>query len=276
MTSKPPKLSKREVEAFQAQIWAFYAHSGRKLPWRNTHNAYKILVSEVMLQQTQVSRVLEKYHEFLQVFPRISELAKAPLSLVLHTWQGMGYNRRAKYLHDAAQSIMHEHGGRIPQTMDSLLKLPGIGNYSARAIMTFAHDKSEIFIETNIRRVYIHHFFPNKDAVTDNELLPFVEQTLAIGNPREWYYALMDYGSSLPKTKHKNANKQSKHYIKQSAFKGSLRELRGAIIRKLDKSPSTLRAIKSDCGDSPRTQEAVSRLLKEELIRYENGKYKLA
>ena len=276
MTSKPPKLGKREIRAFQAQIWAFYAHSGRKLPWRNTKNPYKILVSEIMLQQTQVSRVLEKYPEFLKIFPDVDALAKAPLSLVLHTWQGMGYNRRAKYLHDTAQSIINEHGGHIPKTVSSLLKLPGIGNYTARAVVTFAYNKAEIFIETNIRRVYIHHFFGKKEDVTDKEILLLIQQTIDADNPREWYYALMDYGSFLPKAKHNNANLQSKHYTKQSTFKGSLRELRGVIIRTLDKSPSTLRSIKSDCGNDPRTQEAISRLLSEHLIQYEKRKYKLA
>lgn len=276
MTTKAHKLDISEIRAFQAQIWAFYGHSGRKLPWRNTQNPYKILVSEVMLQQTQVSRVLEKYPEFLKIFPTVNALAKAPLSDVLRTWQGMGYNRRAKYLHDAARTIVHEHKGRVPKTEQELLSLPGIGRYTANAVLAFAHNEPRVMIETNIRRVYIHQFFENKNDVSDKNILSLVEATLDTKNSREWYYALMDYGSLLPKITKVNSNIQSKHYTKQSTFKGSLRELRGKIIRKLSNGAQTRQALNRVCGNDPRTKVALAGLISDKLIKYEKGKYTLA
>src|SRR3989344_4945238 len=135
MTAKPPNPRRAQIEAFQAQIWAFYGHSGRhNLPWRGTSNAYKIMLSEVMLQQTQVARVLEKYPEFLRAFPTIEVLAEASLAEVLCVWQGMGYNRRARYLRVAAQKIVSEYNGRTPKIEKELRALPGIGHYTANAI----------------------------------------------------------------------------------------------------------------------------------------------
>lgn len=275
MLAKAPKLAPTDIRAFRAQIWAFYRHSGRNLPWRSTKNPYKILVSEIMLQQTQVSRVLEKYSEFLKKFPTIKKLADAPLAEVLRAWQGMGYNRRARYLHEAACAIIGKQSGLIPNTEKDLRALPGVGHYTANAILTFAFNKQCIFIETNIRRVFIHHFFNKKTEVTDKNILPFVEATLDTENPREWYYALMDYGTQLPKTTRKNANIQSKLYIKQGAFKGSLRELRGKIIRELMGGPKTLRALQKN-HDTHRTEEALATLIKDRLIRHEKTKYQLA
>ncbi len=276
-----PNASKTQAEAFQKQIWAFYRVSGRNdLSWRKTKNPYKILVSEVMLQQTQAGRVVEKYAEFLKVFPNIEALANASLAEVLRVWQGMGYNRRARYLRDAVQKIVSTHKGRIPKTEQELCTLPGIGHYTANAILTFAHNKPRVFIETNIRRVFIHHFFQlggsTSKLVSDKEILPFVEATLDTKNPREWYYALMDYGAHLPKVVRKNPNTQSKHYVKQSTFKGSLRELRGKIIRMLAKKPATSSTLKRVCDNDPRTKEALDALMKDGLIKYEKRKYQIA
>ena len=275
--SQSPKLPKSKITAFQAQIWAFYTASGRhNLPWRKTKNPYKIIVSEVMLQQTQVSRVLEKYPEFLKMFPDIESLAKSPLSEVLHVWQGMGYNRRALALKRIAEEVIVKYNGKIPRTRAELQTLHGIGPYTAGAICTFAYNKPEIFIETNIRRIFIHHFFAESREVSDKEILPFVEATLDTKNPREWYYALMDYGAHLPKITKTNSNKQSKHYLKQSTFKGSLRELRGKIIRVLNGGASTLPSIEKISNNDPRTKEALEALKKDGLIKYEKRKYQLA
>lgn len=276
MASKAPKLTRGEISAFRAQIWAFYGHFGRKLPWRGTRNPYKILVSELMLQQTQVSRVLEKYPEFLRKFPTIATLASAPLSDVLRVWQGMGYNRRARYLHDSAQMIVRDFSGKIPQNARELCTLAGVGNYTANAILAFAFNIPTVFVETNIRRIFIHHFFPKKMGVSDKEILLFVEATLDASNPREWYYALMDYGAHLPKIIHHNPNIKSKHYAKQSTFKGSLRELRGKIIRALDDSPKTITALRRTCNNDLRTMDALSALIKDKLICHEKRIYKLA
>lgn len=239
MTAKSPKLRVAQVKAFQAQIWTFYGHSGRySLLWRRTHDPYCILVSEIMLQQTQVARVEKKYPEFLRAFPTIRALAKASTADILRVWQGMGYNRRALALKKIAEIIVHEHKGKVPNDPELLEKLPGIGPYTARAITTFAFNAPHVFIETNIRRVYIHHFFSNlldtecPVKISDTEIVPLIETTLDHNDPREWYYALMDYGAQLPKQV-KNPNQKSAHYAKQSAFKGSNREARGMILKLL-------------------------------------------
>jgi A/G-specific adenine glycosylase len=246
-----------QIQAFRDEIWAFYGHSGRSFAWRKTKNPYRILVSEVMLQQTQTSRVAKKYPEFLRTFPTVKALADASLADVLAVWQGMGYNRRARYLREAAQKIIREHKGRVPKTEVGLSALPGIGHYTANAILAFAHNEPRIFIETNIRRVFIHYFFGDRREVNDKEILLLVEATLDTKNPREWYYALMDYGAQLPKLARKNSNIQSKHYAKQSKFKGSLRELRGKIVRSLGEKPQTLASLKKACDNDARTKEAL-------------------
>lgn len=275
--TKAPKLRLSQIRTFQAQIWAFYRHSGRQnLPWRKTKNPYKILVSEIMLQQTRVSRVLEKYPEFLRIFPDVETLARASLSEVLIVWQGMGYNRRALALKRMAEKIVAEHKGKIPRERNELEELPGVGPYTAGAVCAFAFNEPEIFIETNIRRIYIHHFFPNKMVVSDMEIFPIVKRTLDTNNPREWYWALMDYGSQLPKVIKKNPNVQSKHHTNQSVFRGSLRELRGKIIRTLSKKSEGLVAIKRLCDNDKRTVEALRKLIKDKLVKYEKRKYQLA
>ncbi|MCK9344816.1 MAG: A/G-specific adenine glycosylase [Candidatus Pacebacteria bacterium] len=246
------------------------------MPWRKTKNPYKILVSEVMLQQTQVSRVLEKYPEFLKAFPAVETLAKAPLSEVLKVWQGMGYNRRGLALKRMAEKVLTDHKGKVPHERGELESLPGVGPYTAGAVRAFAFDEPEIFIETNIRRIFIHHFFKDKEGIGDREIYPLVEATLDTKNPRAWYWALMDYGSRLPKVVRKNSNTQSKHYVKQSTFKGSLRELRGKIIRTLGDKPQTLVSLKRVCDNDERIKEALDALSKDSLIKYEKRKYQLA
>lgn len=228
-------ISEKNLKTFQRKIWNFYLLNKRGLPWRMTQNPYHIFISEVMLQQTQVNRVVSKYTEFLSQFPSFETLAKAPFDLVLNEWHGLGYNRRALYLQKAAQIIINEFKGIVSQDPLALEKLPGIGHATARSIVVFSYNIPLVFIETNIRRVFIHAFFKDKEAVFDKDIVPFVEGTLDQKNPREWYYALMDYGSILPKTV-VNPNRKSRHYTKQSKFEGSLRQVRGAILGKLIKS----------------------------------------
>ncbi|MEI7720117.1 MAG: A/G-specific adenine glycosylase [bacterium] len=222
------------------------------LPWRATRDPYKILVSEMMLQQTQVARVIPKYHVFIKVFPDIQALAKAPFPKVLALWSGLGYNRRAKYLHQTAKLITEKYGGKFPKDLIAT-KLPGVGTYTARAVMAFAYNKPEVFIETNIRTVFTHFCFAeisrfNLDKssikVSDSEILPLIEKALVLAqrrgvSPRDFYAALMDYGAHL-KQNGVRINNQSKHYTKQSKFAGSARQLRGAILRELLKKPATL------------------------------------
>ncbi len=236
-------------DSFQKTVWSYYKKHGRDLPWRpptlklrGADSAYKILVSEVMLQQTQVDRVLPKYKAFLKRFPSFRALANAKTADVIREWQGLGYNRRALNLKRAAESIMREHSGKLPRDFDALTSLPGVGPYTAGALLTFIWNEPMVFIETNIRTVYLHGFFKDKKHVPDTAIENKIAETLDAKNPREWYYALMDYGAHLKKTLG-NQNKRSKHYTKQSAFKGSTRELRGKILKLLTEKPRTEKEI---------------------------------
>lgn len=228
------------INEFQRLILSWYRRNGRdELPWRKTSDPYKILVSEIMLQQTQVPRVLEKYRQFLRLFPTAKKLAAASPRAVLGAWQGLGYNRRALFLQRAAQKIESEFRGVFPKDTTILETLPGVGKYTARAVSVFAWNRPEVFIETNIRRVFIHGFFPRKNGVSDGDLFPFVEKALWRKNPRQWYWALMDYGAlalkGLP-----NPNRKSAHYARQSRFLGSRRYARAKILDRLLRSPAGL------------------------------------
>ena len=192
--------STHDLEAFRSLVLRHYQIHGRDLPWRRTHDPYLIMVSEVMLQQTQVTRVEPKYVEFIEAFPDLGSLARAPLETVLRHWQGLGYNRRAISLKRAAEMVAAEYGGLIPRDLPSLRRLPGVGAATAAAVAAFAFGDPHPFLETNIRAVYLHHFFAYREDVTDKELLPLVEATLDHEDPRTWYYALMDYGSALKTT----------------------------------------------------------------------------
>lgn len=230
---------KQHIKNFTKKVWNYYKVHGRDLPWRKTVDPYRIWVSEIMLQQTQVGRVIPKYTLFLKKFPSVNKLAIAPLREVLEVWSGLGYNRRAKSLHTVAGKIMLENKGRFPKIQTEWAMLPGIGMNTAGAIMVYAYNEPVSFIETNIRSVYIAEFFSNFQDVSDSQIMLLVEQTIDRHNPREWYWALMDYGSMLKKTMG-NANRQSRNYTKQSTFKGSHRQLRGAVIRCLITLPTTV------------------------------------
>jgi A/G-specific adenine glycosylase len=231
------RLTPNRITRFQRMIYDHFREHGRVLPWRSTQDPYRILVSEIMLQQTQVERVLLKYEEFLEQLPDIESLATAPLRQVLAAWQGLGYNRRAVALQRTAQRIVTEFEGRIPASYDTLLIFPGIGPATAGAILAFAFEEPSVFIETNIRRVFIHFFFRGSTDVHDREILPLVAETLDRRRPRNWYYALMDYGAML-KTAEQNPNRRSKHYAAQARFKGSDRQIRGLILKALLRTPS--------------------------------------
>lgn len=218
--------------AFAERVWEHYRERGRDLPWRQTTDPYAVLVSEVMLQQTQVARVVPKYAEFLDALPDVSALAAAPLEDVLRVWQGLGYNRRAANLKRAAALIVEEHDGRVPDTLAELMALPGIGHATAAQVLAFAFGVGVPFIETNIRSVYLHEFFEDAEDVPDSALLPLVEATLDRERPREWYWALMDYGTHLKATR-ANPSRRSRHHSRQSRFEGSNRQLRGRVLSEL-------------------------------------------
>ena len=225
-------LDSSTIRSFREKVTDHYRTEGRDLPWRTTTDPYHVLVSEVMLQQTQVERVINKYRAFLEACPDLSSLAAAPLPVLLRLWQGMGYNRRALALRALACRVVKEYDGSLPADRDTLMTLPGIGPYTSGAIMAFAFNKPVVFMDTNIRRVFIHEFFQTSESIHDNELLPLVQQTLDVRHPREWYNALMDYGATL-KQKQGNPNKRSAHYARQSSFENSNRQVRGRILKEI-------------------------------------------
>ncbi len=249
-------------------IWNHYKTNKRSFPWRETQNPYFIFLSEVMLQQTQTSRVVEKYNEFIELFPTVTHLAAADFSQVLTHWSGLGYNRRAKFLWEAAKQIQTLHEGKIPHDVTKLDALPGIGYNTAAAILVYAFNTPIAFIETNIRRIYIHHFFSHRKLVSDAELLPLIAETMDRDNPREWFWALMDYGSNLAKTT-TNPNRKSKHYSKQSTFTGSVRQVRGSILKLLIANKTLNKSKLKDLveGDKAHFDAAVAQLLSEGFIR---------
>ncbi len=263
--------------SFVRVVRTHFKKNGRgALPWRKTHNPYRILVSEIMLQQTQVDRVVPKYRTFLRQFPSLGALALAPLGEVLKAWQGLGYNRRAKYLQACAQKIVSVHHGKFPRTVHELEALPGIGKYTAGAVLAFAYNIPTPIIETNIRTVFIHHFFHDEVDVDDQEIVRLIVRFLDHKNPREWYYALMDYGAYLKKT-YGNPNARSKHYTKQSPFRGSNREIRGATLRALTaraESRLSLHKILSRF-DPARIDAELEKLKNESMIIFKEKKYRL-
>jgi A/G-specific adenine glycosylase len=268
------------MQEFQRTVWEFYGEWGRSMPWRvaeadGSFDAYKIMVSELMLQQTQVARVRPKFEEFLVAFPNVAALAAAPLSQVLKAWSGLGYNRRAQYLHRAATQIMQEYGGELPRTQAGLERLSGIGPNTAGAIIVYAYNQPAVFIETNIRTVYIHHFFANHAGlVADRDSVPIIQETLDHERPREWYWALMDYGTHLKATAG-NTNKRSRHYTKQTTFQGSRRQIRGHIIKLLLERPYRQAELQTIIDD-PRLHEVLQALLTEQLVLKHKNQYHIA
>lgn len=219
-----------DFSSFVELVWAEGKRLYRDLPWRNIDDPYQVLVSEVMLQQTQVSRVINYWHRFLKLFPTLDALAAADTSLVLEQWQGLGYNRRALALKRTAELCSQKNKGAMPQSIEELLNLPGVGQATAAGVYSFAYNRPAVYIETNVRAVFIHEFFPDSVKVKDSELYPLVEATCSELDPRSWYYALLDYGAYL-KQNTVNPSRKSAHYVKQSAFEGSRRQKRAEILR---------------------------------------------
>ena len=237
-----------DIESFRSLVRAEGVRLYRDLPWRRTRDPYGIWLSEVMLQQTQVARVMTRWGEWLERFPTVEALAQASVSDVLAAWQGMGYNRRALALKSAAEAVVREHGGVFPRDAAALKALPGIGPATAQGIRSFAFDLPGVYLETNVRTVILHHFFPDVPGVPDRELVPLVEASCpdastgergafatpqdADDTPRAWYYALLDYGAYLKKTI-PNPSRRSSSYTRQSRFEGSRRQKRAHIVRML-------------------------------------------
>jgi A/G-specific adenine glycosylase len=266
-----------EVDRFRSLIYGYYRAYGREFSWRRNITPYRVLVSEFMLQQTQVSRVEDYFGAFLGRFPDFQTLAAAPLREVLTRWQGLGYNRRAKHLWLAAQEIVDRFGGELPCEEDALRSLPGIGPYTAAAVRAFAFDLPAVVVDTNIRRIYIHFFFPGAEAVHDRDIVPLVEATMDPASVREWYYALMDYGAVLAKW-FPNPNRRSAHYAKQGPFENSNRQIRGKVLRWLTEH-GTLEVAETPRRlgvEAERLNTVVEDLAKEGFLRREGDRLTLS
>lgn len=267
------------IVVFRKLVQAYYAAQGRHdLPWRlpqagGHFDPYAIMVSELMLQQTQVPRVIPKFSMFMLAFPTVQSLANAPLEAVLRAWSGLGYNRRAKFLWQAAKEIVRSHNGCVPDSHSALVALPGIGPNTAGAICAYAFNQPVVFLETNIRTVFIHHFFQDGDHIADSELTPLVAAALDQSTPREWYWALMDYGTYLKQTVG-NASRASKTYAKQSVFQGSRRQVRGRILKALGEGERSRSQLGELIGDE-RLNEVLADLVCEGMIHETANAYRL-
>jgi A/G-specific adenine glycosylase len=222
-------MQKSTLKEFIQKIESFYTLNKRAFSWRYVEDPYLVAVSEIMLQQTQTYRVEPKYKAFINHFPHFEALANAAHHDLLLHWQGLGYNRRALYLQQLAQWVSNHYGGQLPKDSVLLQTQKGIGYATANSICAFAFNMPTIFIETNIRAVFLHEFFNGKTDIHDKQIMPLVATTVNQTDPRSWYYALMDYGVFLKATV-TNPSTRSIHHQKQSRFEGSIRQIRGNII----------------------------------------------
>ena len=268
------KLTDDQIAQFQKLIYDFYAQNKRDFPWRKEITPYKIVISEVMLQQTQTTRVVPKFENWLQCFPDFASLACASNHDILSAWQGLGYNRRGLALGKIAQIITHEFHGQLPNDPKILQTFPAIGPNTAGSICAFAFDNPAVFIETNIRTVFTDTFFKGQQNIDDKQLLPLITQTIDQNNARDWYYALMDYGVYL-KQNLPRINAASKHYTRQSRFEGSKRQVRGAVIRILTQLKSIdyenlLELLDFELPENKQNRDLIIQDLIEEKIIYSN------
>jgi A/G-specific adenine glycosylase len=262
---------------FQAIIWQFYADHKRFFAWRHVDDAYKVLISEVMLQQTQTHRVMSKYEQFITVFPDFYSLANANLPELLACWQGLGYNRRALYVQKIAQMVLRDFNGRLPADPAVLQTFPGLGAATAASVCVFSYDMPLPFIETNIRTVFIHEFFQGQSGIHDRQLMPLIQATLDHSAPRDWFYALMDYGVML-KRLYPNPSRKSVHHHKQSKFEGSDRQVRGAVLRLLlQQKQVALENVPAVLGeDAVRVHKILEQLQKDGFVVIETSGVRLA
>jgi A/G-specific adenine glycosylase len=274
-------LGPLEIAAFRDRVLGHYKASGRSFPWRSTRDPWAILVSEIMLQQTQTDRVLPKYLAWLEAWPDPAALAAAALSDVLELWSGLGYNRRALSLVRAASLIAAAE--RFPDDEESLLDLPGVGPYTARAVLAFAFGRPVVLMETNIRSVFLHSFFEGVEGVADSQISPLVEATLLREDPRTWYYALMDYGVEI-KRREGNPNRRSAHYAPQSPFADSKRRIRGSLLKALvERSGEGGESVGADADElaaalpfaRERVDAALTELVAEGFVAESGGIYRL-
>ena len=237
------KVPRRQKERFRLKILDWYKKNKRDLPWRKTTDPYKILVSEIMLQQTQVDRVIPKYLAWIKHFPNLKTLAKASTKDLLQYWSGLGYNSRALRLQKLAQEVIKNHNGKLPEDENVLIKLPGIGPYTARSVLIFAHNKNMGTVDTNIRRIFIHEFKLD-ESFKDQNLLEFAHDITPKNQSCDWHNALMDYGATYLTSKKTGIRPVSR----QSKFKGSKRMYRGKILKLLLQGNKTISQLNKECN----------------------------
>lgn len=268
---KSRTISQEKIQRFQQKIFSFYQKNKRDLPWRMTTNPYKILLSELMLQQTQVSRVVSYYDKWIIRWPTLESLASASRSEVLKVWMGLGYNTRAVRLHQAAQKIVAEFDGDVLAAMKKYQEIPGVGRYTAQAVQIFSTNADLVSVDTNIRRILIAEFHLSEDLST-RELWDYAEQCLPRGRSREWHNALMDYGALYQTAKKTRIHPRSQ----QSRFEGSDRQLRATVLRLLLSGPSSFETIHSKVdGDIRRLRKILGKMVEEELLVMQNKLYQV-
>jgi len=258
----PVDVSPEHATDFRARVWAHYRAADRgPMPWRETRDPYRVLVSEVMLQQTQVSRVVPVYERFVEAFPTAEALAAAPLDDVLRVWRGLGYNRRAVSLRAAAERVVAEHRGQVPRALEQLRALRGVGPATAAGVRAFAFGEPGVYIETNVRAALLHEFFGQAEGVRDAQLAPVYEAVFDRDQPREWLFALMDYGAHV-KRAHANPSRRSAHHTRQTPFEGSRRQKRARLLHAVvDRGQATAASLASELGlDTEQAEELLSEL----------------
>ena len=257
--------SENRIKEFQKRVLVWYSDNKRTLPWRETTDPYAIMISEFMLQQTQVNRVLKYYEKFLKRYPTVQHLARARTSTVLKMWSGLGYNRRALYMLESAKKIVTQFDGSVPADYDALLSLPGFGDYMASAVLAFAFNKKAAVIDANIRRVYVHEFgLP--PSVSMKSLKEIVINFVPRGKSRVWHNALMDYGSALST----EIKKSIPPVTTQKKFHGSFRQLRGKIIKILLNEKMLQISVLSALLRDDRMDKALTDLRNEGFIRIDH------
>lgn len=269
-------LSQKQIRLFQKDILEWYKKNKRDLPWRHSRDPYTILVSEIMLQQTQVRRVIPKFTEWMRLFPSVESLTKVSVGDILRVWSGLGYNRRALYLKRLAQEIVKNHNGMFPQTKKELIELPGIGEYTASALLCFAYDQQVAVVDTNVRKVILtklHSLKSKNKALKASEIQLIADQLLPKGKAYEWNQALMDYSSAM-------LRKEKIPIPKQSPFKTSKRFYRGQIIRLLLNRPETESSLFDKIENNGITRveftDILEKLKKDNLVKKEKGFFLLS
>lgn len=267
------KLTQDRITAFRRRLLRFYKAHGRKLPFRETTDPYKVAVAEVMLQQTQVERVLPKYEDWIRRWPTWQALARATERQLITAWTGLGYNRRCLFLGRLARTVVDEFNGILPDDPKTLAKLPGLGPYTSRAILIFAFNKPLVTVDTNIRRVFLHEFGlqvgSSRQAIED-----LAWQLLPRHRSRDWHNALMDY--SVLRLPRRLANVPP--VSRQSRFEGSLRQIRGEIIRRLTSQHRlTVAALSREIGREKADVLAAARALeKDGMVTLKETRIRLA